>query len=47
MDAQYKIKIKGEVNPACRFILNEYMKKYDGDWNKVMNHIRVKRLTSF
>jgi serine protein kinase len=43
-DSAYKIKIKGEVNPACRFILNEYMKKYDGDWNKVMNHIRVKRL---
>jgi serine protein kinase len=42
--AQYKIKIKGEVNPACRFILNEYMKKYDGDWNKVISHIRVKRL---
>ncbi|MCT4641339.1 MAG: serine protein kinase [Bacteriovoracaceae bacterium] len=44
VDAPYKIKIKGEVNPACRYILNEYMKKYDGDWNKVMSHIRVKRL---
>jgi serine protein kinase len=43
-DGKYKIKIKGEVNPACRFIVNEYMKKYDGDWNKVMKHIRVKRL---
>ncbi len=41
----YKIKVKGEVNPACRFIMNEYMKKYNGDWNKVIeNHIRVKRL---
>ena len=43
-DAPFKIKIKGDVNPACRFILKEYMKKYDGDWNKVMSHIRVKRL---
>jgi serine protein kinase len=43
-DGKYKIKIKGEVNPACRFIVNEYMNKYDGDWNKVMKHIRVKRL---
>tara|TARA_B100001971_G_C18268036_1_gene596519 strand:+ start:91498 stop:93552 length:2055 start_codon:yes stop_codon:yes gene_type:complete len=43
-DGKYKIKIKGEVNPACRFIINEYMEKYDGDWNKVMKHIRVKRL---
>ncbi len=44
VDSEYKLKIKGEVNPACRYILNEYMKKYDGDWNKVMSHIRVKRL---
>src|SRR5690606_21928141 len=43
-NSPYRLKIKGEVNPACRFILNEYMLKYDGDWNKVMNHIRVKRL---
>lgn len=40
----YKINIKGEVNPADRFILNAYMKKYDGDWTKVMQHIRIKRL---
>lgn len=42
-DSPYKIKIKGEVNPACRFILNEYLVKYDGDWSKILNHIRVKR----
>ena len=40
----YKIRIKGEVCPADRFILKEYMKKYDGDFMKVMeNHIRVRR----
>lgn len=40
-----KIKIKGEVSPADRFIMAEYLKKYDGDWYKVVNnHIRVKRL---
>lgn len=43
-DGKYKIKIKGDVNPACRFILSEYMMKYDGDWNEVMKHIRVHRL---
>ncbi|MFP5384559.1 MAG: PrkA family serine protein kinase [Bacteriovoracia bacterium] len=43
-DSKYKVKIKGEVNPACRFILNEFMLKYEGDWNKVMKHLRVKRL---
>lgn len=40
---KHKVKIKGEVCPADRFIFNEYMKQYDGDWTKVMNHIRVKR----
>src|SRR5690606_783663 len=43
-DVPYKFKIKGEVNPADRFILNEYLKKYAGDWNKVMKHIKVRRL---
>lgn len=43
-DLPFPIRIKGEVNPACRFILNEYMKKYDGDWSKVTKHIKVKRL---
>ncbi|MEX1099874.1 MAG: serine protein kinase, partial [Bacteriovoracaceae bacterium] len=43
-DSKYKIKIKGNVNPACRFILSQYMVKYDGDWNEVMKHIRVHRL---
>lgn len=41
---EHKVHIKGDICPACRFIFNEYMKKYDGDWSKVMDHIRVKRL---
>lgn len=41
----YKINIKGEVNPSDRYIMAEYLKKYDGDWTKVVeNHVRVKRL---
>ena len=41
---EYKISIKGELDPASRYIYTEYMKKYDGDWKKVLNHVRVKRL---
>ena len=41
---ELKVNIKGEVNPADRFILNAYMEKYDGDWNKAMRHVRIKRL---
>ena len=38
------IKIKGDLNPACRLIFRELMKHYEGDWSKVMQHVRVKRL---
>lgn len=38
-----KLKIKGELNPACRFIFTKYMEKYDGDWTRVMDHVKVKR----
>lgn len=45
LKTEEKIKIKGEVCPADRYILNEYMKKYNGDFYKVVeNHVRVKRL---
>jgi serine protein kinase len=38
------LKIKGDVNPACRLIFRELMAHYEGNWSKVMGHIRVKRL---
>ncbi len=42
---QHRVKIEGELDPACRFIFNALMEKYEGDWAKVVaNHIRVKRL---
>ncbi|MBK6683907.1 MAG: serine protein kinase [Deltaproteobacteria bacterium] len=42
---QYPIQIAGDIDPASRFIFNELMKHYAGDWSKVMSHIRVRRLT--
>ncbi len=41
---EYKIKIEGALNPASRYMFTELMKYYDGDWNKVMSHVRVRRL---
>ncbi|MBV70103.1 MAG: serine protein kinase [Myxococcales bacterium] len=38
------LKIKGDLNPACRLIFRELMNHYKGDWAKVMEHVRVKRL---
>src|SRR5215467_7395513 len=40
----FKLKIDGDVNPACRLIFKELMRHYDGHFEKVMSHVRVKRL---
>ncbi len=40
----FKIHIEGDVNPACRWIFRELMEHYRGDFGKVMEHVRVKRL---
>ena len=42
--ARYEIKARGDLNPASRYIFNELMKHYDGDWTKVMQHVVVRRL---
>lgn len=43
-DMKYKVKVHAELCPASRYIYNDLMKKYDGDWSKVVSHVRVKRL---
>ncbi len=40
----HKIQINGDLNPASRFMFNELMKYYDGDWTRVLEHVRVRRL---
>ncbi|MEZ4380539.1 MAG: serine protein kinase [Nannocystaceae bacterium] len=36
--------VRGNLNPACRYIFRELMLHYHGDWSEVMKHIRVRRL---
>ncbi len=43
-DRDAKVQIRGEVSPADRYILSAYMDKYDGSWEQVMKHVRVRRL---
>ncbi len=43
-DMKYKVGVHAELCPASRFIFNDLMKKYSGDWTKVIKHVRVKRL---
>ena len=42
--AAYEIRVRGELNPASRFIYNELLRHYDGDWERVMEHVVVRRL---
>ena len=42
---RHRVRVLGELNPACRFIFQSLVDRYEGDWGKVVrNHIRVKRL---
>ena len=41
----HRVRIDGDLDPACRFIFQRLLGRYNGDWGKVVsNHIRVKRL---
>ncbi len=40
----YHVKIVGELCPLCRFIYAERLKLYNGDWPRVVEDVRVKRL---
>lgn len=40
----YEIRSEGSLSPFCRHIYKKLMEKYEGDWAKVISHIKVKRL---
>ncbi len=39
-----QIIVSGDLDPACRFIYQKLAEYYRGDWEKVIEHIRVKRV---
>lgn len=44
-DSMYKLDKDGDLNPRCKLFLKLLLKRYDGDWQKVMEkHIRVVRM---
>ncbi|NJK32222.1 MAG: serine protein kinase [Deltaproteobacteria bacterium] len=42
--APFRPFVPGQLNPACRFIFRELMSIYRGDWGKVVQHVRVRRM---
>ncbi|MDH5673771.1 MAG: serine protein kinase [Myxococcales bacterium] len=42
---RHRVRANGDLDPACRFIFQRLMSRYNGDWGKVItNHVRVRRL---
>ncbi|MBV7327547.1 serine protein kinase [Chloroflexi bacterium TSY] len=39
----YAINIKGDLCPSCRYVYQRLMEQNDGDWSKVVDHVRVRR----
>jgi serine protein kinase len=39
-----QIRITGDLCPACRYHYRDLMRRYDGDWTKMIRHVRVRRL---
>src|SRR6185295_13292143 len=42
--AEYRITIQGELDPVSRYYFRVLMDRYDGDWDKVIQHVHVRRL---
>ena len=40
----FPIPVRGELNPACRFRFNMLLERYNGKWEEVIKHVRVRRL---
>src|SRR5262245_47929435 len=43
-DDSHRVTLTGEVDPFCRFMYFQRHKKYDGDWTRVIQDVRVKRV---
>ena len=43
-EGDYHVQIRGELDPFCRFMYQERLRKYDGDWTRVIQDVRVRRI---
>jgi serine protein kinase len=44
-DYPYEVNIRGELCPFCRQMFNERLAKYDGDWNRMLDEVKIYRLS--
>ncbi len=43
-DDGFEVKIEGQLDPFCRFMYGELLKRHDGDWTRVIKDVCVKRV---
>jgi serine protein kinase len=39
-----RIVVEGDLCPACRHVHNQLLLRYEGDWTKMIEHVKVRRL---
>jgi serine protein kinase len=40
-----QVRVEGALDPFCRRMFDELLMQFDGDWRKVIEHVRIRRLT--
>jgi len=43
-DLEYRLNVEGDICPFCRYNYTELMTLYEGHWEKILDHIKVRRL---
>ncbi|HKX45454.1 MAG TPA: serine protein kinase [Planctomycetota bacterium] len=43
-DRPYQLAVRGELDPVGRYYMRVLLERYDGDWARAMEHVRVRRL---
>lgn len=41
---EYKVTITGDLCPACRYVQREFLRRYQGDFSKMLENVRIERL---
>jgi serine protein kinase len=44
MEGGYPLQVEGTLCPFCRFYYSQLLKKYHGDWSRLIEHVQVYRL---
>ncbi len=44
LPVEQRVMIEGDLCPSCRYIYKELTKQYHGDWTKIIDHIKVRRV---